>query len=406
MMVEGEHSSLTKTPKELANPLEGKLQSLAVCLSHSWGGLEQVAANDALDLGRLGLGVKLLCLEGTPIHEYLVRRKEVEVIPLDFRPRNSFDFKLRHELYRLLDQGVNLIHTHQTTLLGSLAPWLWRHPMVPLIAMRHIMNSHNKKDFFHRMIYGRVDSLVVMSQALQRNVLATHPILAGDVKVINLGLDFDLFNPSHVDPSAQRLAWGVDSETRVIGMVGRIDPAKGQATFIKAAASLLTKLKEGEKIKFVIVGEETLGGTGDYLDELRGMVSQFGLENDVIFAGYQKNIPEVMRSFDVFVMPSRQEAFGLVAIEAMAMECPIVISSGGSADEIVGNQQFGLTVRPDDAFDLQRQLRALLDQPIERVEMGKRARDHVRNTYDRQVRIRKTLELYTQVLLKRKAITI
>ena len=62
----------------------------------------------------------------------------------------------------------------------------------------------------------------------------------------------------------------------------------------------------------------------------------FHLEEFVHFAGYQENIPEVMRAFDIFVMPSRQETFGLVAIEAMAMECPIVISSGGSAAEIVG----------------------------------------------------------------------
>src|SRR6185312_1683974 len=112
-----------------------------------------------------------------------------------------------------------------------------------------------------------------------------------------------------------------------------------------------------EKLKFVIVGEQTLGSTGNHLDELREMVAQFRLEDHVVFAGYQENIPEIMKAFDIFVMPSRQEAFGLVAIEAMAMECPIIISSGGSSDEIVGHEEFGLTMRPDDAFDLQRQLR-------------------------------------------------
>jgi len=82
-----------------------------------------------------------------------------------------------------------------------------------------------------------------------------------------------------------------------------------------------------------------------------------------------------MAGADIFVMPSRQEAFGLVAIEAMAMECPIVISSGGSAEEIVGaKSDFGLTIRPDDAFDLQRQLRYMLDNPMERVQMGQRGR--------------------------------
>jgi glycosyltransferase involved in cell wall biosynthesis len=157
----------------------------------------------------------------------------------------------------------------------------------------------------------------------------------------------------------------------------------------------------GKKLKFVIVGEETLGSASTHLAELKEMVAQFGLEDLVIFAGYQENIPEVMRSFDVFVMPSRQEAFGLVAIEAMAMECPIVISSGGSSEEIVGDEEFGLTMRPDDAFDLQRQLRHLLSRPEERVTMGKRAREHVRKNYDRRARLVKTLELYAKGLRRR-----
>ncbi|MCB0386363.1 MAG: glycosyltransferase family 4 protein, partial [Bdellovibrionales bacterium] len=115
----------------------------------------------------------------------------------------------------------------------------------------------------------------------------------------------------------------------------------------------------------------------------------------------QENIPEVMAAFDIFVMPSRQEAFGLVAIEAMAMECPIVISSGGSASEIVGQEEFGLLVRPEDAFDLQRQIRFLLKRPKERKEMGKRARSHVLKHYDREKRLLTTLELYERCLRRR-----
>ena len=187
----------------------------------------------------------------------------------------------------------------------------------------------------------------------------------------------------------------------MIGLVGRIDPAKGQDIFIKAAAGLSVSQRSGKKLKFVIVGEGTLGSTGEYLEILQGLVKQFRLENEVVFAGYQENIPEVMSAFDIFVMPSKQEAFGLVAIEAMAMECLIVISSGGSAHEIIGNEEFGLLTRPQDAFDLQRQIKILLDQSEMRIRMGKRAREHVRKFYDRKVRVQKCLELYEWNLRKR-----
>lgn len=387
----------------LKDELQGRLSALVVCLSHSWGGLEQVAALDAVEVGGLGLEVRVLCLQGTPIHEHLAHRSEVSLVPLHFRPRNYFDLKLKAELERLLQQGVNLVHTHQTSILGSISPWLWRKPNVALLATRHIMNNHDKRNFFHRAIYSRVDSLVVMSQMLRKNVLDTHPLREKKVKVVNLGLDFEKFDPERVDARAQRAAWGADDETLVVGLVGRIDPAKGQATFIRAAAGFLKTPPEGRKFKFVIVGEETLGSTSTHLTELKEMVRQFHLEEHVVFAGYQENIPEVMSALDIFVMPSKREAFGLVAIEALAMECPIIISNNGSAEEIVGHEEFGLTMRPDDAFDLQRQLRFLVEHPEIRIAMGKRGRAHVKTQYDRVTRLQRTLELYERSLRRRKA---
>lgn len=389
----------------LIQELKPRLEALVVCISRSWGGLEQVAASDAVDVAAQGLDAGVLCLEGSPIHEHLRGNTQIKLLPIDFRPRNYFDLSLRKKLHDLITKaGINLVHVHQPSLLGSIVPALVRFPGVALVVSRHIMNNHDKKGLLHRMIYSRVDALVAMSQTLKENILATHGVRERKVKVIHLGLDFDRFDPEKVNPESQRAAWGADSDTTVIGMVGRIDPAKGQATFIKAAAGIMKRLREGEKIKFVIVGEETLGSSLEHLKDLQAMVRQFHLEDHVVFAGYQENIPEIMKSFDIFVMPSRQEAFGLVAIEAMAMQCPIVISSGGSAHEIVGHEDFGLTVRPDDAFDLQQKLRELLDHPETRAKMGSFGREHVKENYDRAIRLRQTLQLYDRCLRRRESL--
>ncbi len=385
----------------LVDELRASMCALVICLSNSWGGLEQVAANDAIDLAGLGLHVRVLCIEGSPIHKKLAAHPELKLVTMDSEPRRYCDFTIRSVLLGQIDEGVNLIHVHQTSLLGSIVPWIWRAPKVALFASRHIMNGHDKRDFVHRMIYSRVDKLIVMSQALRRNVMQTHAIRERQVKVVSLGLDFEAFDSAHVDTVSQRAKWGADESTVVIGVVGRIDPAKGQATFIRAAASLSKDSKKDEKTKFVIVGEETLGGESRYLEELKEMVTQFGLEKSVIFTGFQKNIPEIMRSLDILVMPSREETFGLVAIEAMAMETPIILSKGGSSTEIVGDDEFGLTMRADDAFDLQRQLRHLLNNPEKRREMGRLAREHVKKHYDKSVRIQKTLTLYERVLRTR-----
>jgi glycosyltransferase involved in cell wall biosynthesis len=385
--------------EDLVSELRPNMYALVVCLSNAWGGLEQVASQDAINLASLGLHVRVLCIEGSPTHTKLAGHPELRTITMDHEPRKYCDFTIRSILLAQIADGVNLIHVHQTSLLGSIVPWIWNMPRVALFASRHIMNNHDKRDFLHRMIYSRVDKLIVMSHALRRNVMQTHAIRERQVKVVSLGLDFEAFDSAQVDTVAQRRSWGADDDTVVVGVVGRIDPAKGQATFIRAAAGLSKnagkRSSEGlpeQKIKYVIVGEETRGSDGSYSAELKEMVRQFGLEETVIFTGFQKNIPEIMRSLDIFVMPSREETFGLVAIEAMAMETPIVISKGGSSTEIVGEDEFGLTVR---------QLGFLLDHPERRREMGRLAREHVKQHYDRKVRIQKTLALYERMLRSR-----
>ncbi|MCM2277832.1 MAG: glycosyltransferase family 4 protein [Oligoflexia bacterium] len=401
--MDSEPKKLTDLPV-LVEALRGSLDALILCFSHSWGGLEQVAANDAVDAARLGLRVRMLCMSGTPVHRYLAERPEVEVVPIDYRPRNTFDFKLKKDIERLTASGVNLIHTHQTSLLGSIIPWLWNRRNIAMLASRHIMNDHNKRDFFHGALYSRLDALIAMSDALRENILRTHPVRERQVKVVRLGLDFDRFDPAKVDREGRRASWGADPGTIVIGLVGRIDPAKGQAAFLRAAAGLLMNGRPEEKLKFVIVGDETRGSSGAHLAELKEMVTQFRIEDHVIFTGFEENVPEVMRAFDIFAMPSRQEAFGLVAIEAMAMECPVVISTGGSSREIIGDEEYGVSMRPEDAFDLQRQLRYLLDNPELRATMARRSREYVLANYDRKRRLRQTLELYERALRRRKAL--
>lgn len=395
--------------------LKGTFDGLVVCLSHSWGGLEQVAARDALEMGQRGLKVRVLCLKDTPIQEELKDHDCIELVPISYRPRDYFDFKLRKEINRLVDEGVNVIHLHQPTLLGSFSPWLWNRPEVVLVASRHIMNNHNKKNPFHAAIYRRVDAIIAMSQTLKENILQTHPLKDRQIKVIHLGLDFDRFDPEKVDPKVQREAWGVDDDTVVIGLVGRIDPAKGHGTFIKAAAGLMKNADEMTQLKFVIVGEMTKKSGSKFYQELIQLAEGFRIRDRIIFSGFHENIPEVMRAFDIFVMPSRQETFGLVAIEAMAMSCPVVISKGGSAEEIVGTyvsdrdieegrppqEPFGLLVRPEDAFDLQVKLRSLIENAKMRREMGQRGREYVRAHYDRNQRVQQTLQLYERLLRRR-----
>lgn len=398
----------------LVDTLRGSAQFLHLCLSHSWGGLEQTAAEDALEIARQGLRIRVACLQGSPLHEHLVHNEKeagsLTVVPLDFTPRSYLDLSMRSLLLRQIEDGVSLVHTQQAGLLWNIAPWLWSRPKVSLFASRYLVAEQDRGSFLQRAIYGRLDALLVMSESLRANVLATQPIRERRVRLVSPGLDFEKFDPARVDARAKRASWGADEQTRVIGLVGRIHPRKGQETLIKAAAGLLKESFSKRRIalprlKFVMVGEETLGSTQEYLGELRAMVQQFGIQDHVVFSGYEENLPEVMRAFDVLVMPSGHESFGIVALEAMAMECPVILSDVGSAREWIteGDQEFGLRVRPEDAFDLQKQIRQLIEKPDWAREMGARARERAISRFGRKARLFRILSLYERSLKVRQA---
>jgi glycosyltransferase involved in cell wall biosynthesis len=382
----------------LGGILQENMMGIMICLSNSWGGAEQAAVSDIIELAELGLDIRMMCYADSPLHEHLKSHPEIRVLPIYFRPRNFFDFRMRQELRALRAEGVNLFHLHQPQLLGSVLPWLLRDPEPVILCSQHFTNHYEKKDPFHAILFRRLDAMILMSEALKDHVLLTYPLRERQLRVIRPGLNFDLFNPDEVDAQVQRGLWSADNETFVVGWVGRLLPGMGQETFLKAAAGLMKNLPSDQKIKFVLVEEESLERKESYLEELKGLVSQFHLEEQVVFTEARENVAEMMKAFDVFVMSSRKEAFALVAIEAMAMECPIVIPSDEGAYEIVGNREFGLMTRPNDAFDLQVQLRYFLENEEERKKMAKRAREHVKRIYHRQVRFLKTLEAYERNL--------
>ena len=383
--------------------LKSDQRPLLSCLSDSWGGGEQLAANDAVELAAAGLPIRFLCVRGSPVFRNLEGRANITLFEFDEAPKGLLDRKFRSDFRSLIiSEGVRLVHSHQTSTIPEMAIALSGLDDVGLIASRHVPMNGGAGGLFDRFLFRRVDQFLVNSEAIRRSLIERKLSSEGRAQVISLGLDFDRLDPERVDPAGMRSAWGADGSTVVIGMVGRLAPSKGQGTFIRSAAALLKEpLPMGVKVKFVLVGEEVIGGGSPYLDELKAMVAQFHLEDHVVFAGFQQDIPAVMSAFDIFVMPARTETMGFLAVEAMAMECPILVSRGGGAAGLFGPdagfEEFGLLVRPSDAFDLSNQLRWLLNRPDQRLVMGRKAREQARRRYDRRIRVGRTLEAYNKL---------
>ena len=125
-----------------------------------------------------------------------------------------------------------------------------------------------------------------------------------------------------------------------------------------------------------------------------------GLDDLVTFAGYRKDIPDVMSAFDIFAFPSHAESFGVVLIEAMAMERPVVSTNCDGVLDIVVDGQTGLYVNRRNAHELAEALARLIEDPSLRESMGKAGRCRVVELFDQGKQMERIEEIYLQLLEK------
>ncbi|HFC09904.1 MAG TPA: glycosyltransferase family 4 protein [Chloroflexi bacterium] len=180
-------------------------------------------------------------------------------------------------------------------------------------------------------------------------------------------------------------------DKRVLLSVSRLLPTKGIDLVLRALPYLVQKY---DNLQYVIVGD---GGERVKLEE---MTRDLNLTQYVDFIGWvpHERAMEYMARADVFTLPSWQETFGLVYIEAMAHGKPIVAVKGQGVDGIVRHGETGLLVKPRDVNALVKAIDFLFSHPEEARAMGKRARKLVLENYTWEKNAEKTIKVYEEVL--------
>ncbi|HVL69549.1 MAG TPA: glycosyltransferase [Vicinamibacterales bacterium] len=170
-----------------------------------------------------------------------------------------------------------------------------------------------------------------------------------------------------------------DGRVRRIITVANLRPEKSHETLI-AAAALLSRTHP--HLRFLIVGD------GSRRQALEQFARARGVGGMVEFLGHREDVPALLARADVFVLPSRSEAFPNGAIEAMAAGLPVVASAVGGLLDLITSGRTGLLVNPGDAEALANALRSLADDPARTRMLGEQARADViaRYSFDRMVR--------------------
>ncbi|MDZ8259341.1 glycosyltransferase family 4 protein [Nostoc sp. ChiQUE01b] len=173
------------------------------------------------------------------------------------------------------------------------------------------------------------------------------------------GVALDRFEPNTLpSPEEARRKLGLPLHGPLIGIVGRLQRWKGMHVLVQAMPKILQKYPDAHCV--VVGGKHDL--EPDYEDFLKAEITAFGLKDQVIMAGLQRNIPEWVQAMDVFVHASDKEPFGIVIIEAMALGKPVIAGSAGGPTEIITDGMNGLLTPYGDADKLAIAILRYLDE--------------------------------------------
>jgi glycosyltransferase involved in cell wall biosynthesis len=212
------------------------------------------------------------------------------------------------------------------------------------------------------------------------------------VTCIATGVDLARFHPEV--PGTLREELGLAPEVALVGMISVLRSWKGHATFLDAAARLLGDANR--PVRFVIVGD------GPGRDELAGKIAQEPWRNHVTLLGHRTDVPNLLASLDVLVLPSyAHEGIPQIILQAQAMACAVVATTVGGIPEVVKDGVTGLLVPPRDAGALAERIGALLNDPALSAHLGRAARGNIEKSYSLDAMGQRLLELYETLKLRK-----
>jgi glycosyltransferase involved in cell wall biosynthesis len=223
-----------------------------------------------------------------------------------------------------------------------------------------------KKDFFHAWLFRQLDAHIVPVQWLVDRAREKTVLPDDKIHIITRGLEVDRFAKRPAQAEARK-ALDLPGRITLIGIIGRLDPLKGQDVAIRALKGLRD---DGHDVHLLLLGAESHPGQKATLEKL---VAELALQDYVLFRPYVDSPEIAFAALDIFIMGTRSETYGMVTIEAMTCGLPVVGTNDGGTTSIIDHEQNGLLFEPDDDVDLARSLKRLLDDPEFAARMARQA---------------------------------
>lgn len=186
-----------------------------------------------------------------------------------------------------------------------------------------------------------------------------------------------------------RKEFKIPQEDKLIGVIGRLSPEKGQIYFLKSFSEVI---KSFPRVTALIVGE------GPDENKLKDFCTAKKLDDKVIFTGYQKDMTSIYKSLDLVVLPSLSEGMPNVALEGMLFGKPVIGTNTGGTPEVIVDKKTGLLVPPEDPHSLARAVLELFKDEKKMKTFSEKGRNLALENFSLEKRAKSIVELYRKLL--------
>ena len=316
---------------------------------------------------------------------------------------------------KLLAAGVEIIYGGKNFFLqfinvhklarSGLYPIIHAHlPQAEIACLgipRHIISRHNTESFvpkvpkFLSSFVSRVctyqNTVIAISAAVESYAKENKLIASSTpISIVYYGInhqDFQLHDFDRAKWRQQEL--NCEPEDFVFGTISRLVPQKDLQTLINA----FSKISKEAKCKLVIVGD------GVQKNELEKLVKSLNLESTVHFLGKRQDIPDFLHGIDAFALTSKYEGLGLVLLEALASEVPIIAARNSAIKEIV-NDEVALMFETSSVPALEKAMRDVINDPNETSRRVQRGKVRVQDNFGVDSMLEETEKVYSNMLVR------
>ena len=326
-----------------------------------------------------------------------IRAQPVEFHALDRKPGNGLGWTPR--LWRLLRElKPDLVHTRNLAALEAQF-------VAAAAGVRATVHGEHGRDVFD--LYGQnwrynllrraaqpfVSNYIAVSRDLETWLRLAIRVPPRKLHQIYNGVDSDRFHPRDGARPAVLPEGFAGAETLVFGSVGRMAEVKDYPTLVRAFIELVGAHPVlAARARLVIVGE------GSARAACQRLLDDAGLAHLAWLPGERHDIDAVMRAFDVFVLPSKNEGISNTILEALASGLPVIATAVGGNVELVEADVNGMLVAPGDTAAMARALHAYLEAPARIAEHGRLARLHAEQRFSIPVMAEAYATVYDQTL--------